>query len=109
MARNSQAERDHQQHRQVDDRVVAEEGPPDDRDVAEERQRPDRRLVEARIGLAELEIVQQRRQPLHAEGDADADHDLVEAEADAEQHDQRRDQRAAEPAERGTRAQNEPL
>ena len=92
------AEADHQEHRQIDDDIVAEEPLAQHRDLAQQRQLDHRRGGKARIGAAELEEMQQRRQPLDADGERDADDDLVQPEADAEQHDEKRDRHAAQPA-----------
>ena len=91
-------EKDDQANREIDDDVVAEQRRADHGDAGKAGDFQDRRLVEARIGLAELEEVQQGREALGTDGERDADDDLVEALANAEQDDHARHHHAAQAA-----------
>ena len=56
------------------------------RDIRQHRDHGDVGRLEARIGTGELEVMQQCGEPLAGQRDADADDDLVQSEAYAEQH-----------------------
>ena len=69
---------------------MAEQPLAENRNPTRARQREHRRRRQARVGPAELDEVQQRGQALASHGDGDADDDLIETPADAEQqHDER--------------------
>nr|WP_245248328.1 hypothetical protein [Tianweitania sediminis] len=66
---------------EVNQRMMPEQPGTQDRQVSEEGNRNDVRRGKARVCPCQQKVVQQCCQSLRAEGDADADHDLIEANA----------------------------